>query len=365
MAGLWLRSKNQIVRCMAHCIIQGILIPLLANFLTSSHLKRDKPWFKSYVIYVNALALIQTAVEIYGVLDYLDSRSIKVSPIILVLSPTLNVGLSASVQLFFIFRCWRIYEQRALFVLPLLALWLTALIPGLMTGYYLVETLRRSTIQPASIAMAIWTFSSLLLELCVTVTTVVFLFRSRTGLVEHNGLFKIVWQVTWVSAALPPILMVILSINGYIVNNLTHPITVTAADLMGAYMRYLLAEFNLTSPTRNLGKVYTLSLMITIAGKGLIRARLDGSSLKDRLTTVLTATGDIPMVVVIPTESSAYEMESRGPTTNTLHGTGSDCENGYPYDSIQVDREWFRKCWDMCPPSPPSEMISLVDSTSA
>ncbi|CEL58323.1 hypothetical protein RSOLAG1IB_03069 [Rhizoctonia solani AG-1 IB] len=148
MGATWLRSKGQVIRYAAHCVVQGVLIPLLTNFLTSSHLKKDKPLFKLYVVYVNALALVQTSVEIYNVLDYLDSRSNKSPAAILALAPILNVTLSASVQLFFIFRCWRIYKQRVLYVLPLLGVWLTALIPGLMMGYYLFATLRRNTLHP-------------------------------------------------------------------------------------------------------------------------------------------------------------------------------------------------------------------------
>ncbi|CEL58324.1 hypothetical protein RSOLAG1IB_03070 [Rhizoctonia solani AG-1 IB] len=309
----WLRSKDEIIKCIAHCVLQGILVPFLINFLTSSSVKKDSIWFKIYVVYINTLALIQTAIAMYNVLDYLDSGSPKSPPIILILGPALSVTLSASVQLFFIFRCWRIYKQRILFVSPLLGLWLAAWTPGLMTGYYLAEALRRNTVHLASVAVAIWTSCSLTLELCVTVTTVVFLFRSRTGLLEHNGVFKTVWQVTWVSAALPPIMMIVMSINGYVINDLTHPITTIAADSMG--------------------KVYAISLMITITGRGFIRAQLDGSSIKGRLATDLITAGSISAAAT-DTESNTYELSSRYPTTSTLNGAGSDCEITYPFDSI-------------------------------
>ncbi|CAE6438142.1 unnamed protein product [Rhizoctonia solani] len=242
----WLDQKTLIIGDMVHCIVQGILVPLLINFLTSSHLKSDKLSFRLYVIFINGLVLGQTIINLYDTLDSFGSESPVSRPAILVLNPVLNVTIGASAQLFFIFRCWRIYNQRVVFVLPLLALWLTALIPGLLLGYYLVESVKRSTLQPASIALAVWIFSSLTLELCVTATTVIYLFRTRTDLVEHSGVFKTIWQVTWVSAAPPPILMIAVAINGYIAHNIAHPTTAVAVDMTG--------------------KIYTLSLMITTVG---------------------------------------------------------------------------------------------------
>ncbi|CAE6422972.1 unnamed protein product [Rhizoctonia solani] len=221
-----------------------------------------------------------------------------------------------------------------------------------MLGYYLVETLKRKTFHQASIAMAIWIFSSLTLELCVTVTSACTIpiisrmahlgfgpsrdipipFTNRYCLLEHDGVFKMVWKVTWVrhsfslpdicgdlsgqiSAALPPILMTVVSINGYIINNISHPLTGVTAD----------------------STVYALSLMITITGRGLIRSQLDGSAPKDRFNTVLTVS-DLPAIVVThrSVESSAYEMEPRGPTANTLNEAPSEREIIYCQDSVRI-----------------------------
>ncbi|KAJ1310795.1 hypothetical protein OPQ81_009315 [Rhizoctonia solani] len=309
----WLGHKIPAIADMVHWMIQGVLIPLLISFLTSPRLKNDKKLFTAYIIYINGLTFMQTIVQLYDILDYLDSRAPSSRPAVLILTPVLNVTLGASVQLFFIFRCWRIYKQRVLFVLPLLALWLTGFIPGLFLGYYLVESLKKSTLEPASIALAVWIFSSFVLELCVTITTVVYLFRTRTGLPEHNNVFKTVWQVTWVSAALPPILMVIVIINGYIVNNLGHPVTAVTVDMTG--------------------KAYALSLMLSIVGRGYIRAQLDNSIPKSGVAPVLTVMDNVPPISVTREESSAYELESRGPAMN---GAGSQSEVMYPQDTVSL-----------------------------
>ncbi|KAH7330718.1 hypothetical protein B0J17DRAFT_162524 [Rhizoctonia solani] len=309
----WLDPKIPAIADMIHCILQGILIPLLISFLTSSRVKNDKLLFRIYVIFINGLAFTQTIVHLYDTLDFFDSRTPASRPAVLVLTPVLNVALGASAQLFFIFRCWRIYKQRVLFVLPLLALWLIALVPGLLMGYYFLESVKRSTLRPASVALGVWIFSSFALEVCVTTTTVVYLFRTRTGLAEHNGVFKTIWQVTWVSAAPPPILMIIVWINAYIINNITHPITAVVVDMTG--------------------KAYVLSLMITIVGRGYIRARLDSSIPKSGLATVLTVEDDVPPTAVAREESSAYELEPRGRVTN---GAASDCETAYPQDTLSV-----------------------------
>ncbi|CAE7170800.1 unnamed protein product [Rhizoctonia solani] len=324
----WLNPKTTAIGDMVHCIVQGdalstlsftftqtkkpgILVPLLISFLTSSRHKKDKLLFRLYVIFVNGLAFTQTVVHLYDTLDFFDSRAPASRPAILVLTPVLNVTLGASVQLFFIFRCWRIYKEHVLYILPLLALWIAAFIPGLLLGYYFLESVKHSTLKPASIALAIWIFSSFTLELCITTSTVIYLLRTRTGLAEHSNVFKTIWQVTWVSAAPPPILMTIVVINGYIINTLRHPVTAMTVDMTG--------------------KSYALSLMITLVGRGYIRDQLDNSIPKSGL--VLTVIGDAPVISVTREESSVYELETRGAVTN---GVGSECETAYPQDSLSV-----------------------------
>ncbi|KDN43378.1 hypothetical protein RSAG8_06162, partial [Rhizoctonia solani AG-8 WAC10335] len=52
-------------------IVQGILIPMLATFMTtkSSH----RPWFKIYVFFVNILALVQTIIHIIQAFDIINA----------------------------------------------------------------------------------------------------------------------------------------------------------------------------------------------------------------------------------------------------------------------------------------------------
>ncbi|CUA77754.1 hypothetical protein RSOLAG22IIIB_06761 [Rhizoctonia solani] len=133
------------------------------------------------------------------------------------------------------------------------------------------------------------------------------------GLAEHNSVFRTIWQVTWVSAAPPPILMIVAIINGYIINKIAHPVTAMTVDMTG--------------------KSYALSLMITIAGRGYIRSQLDNSIPKSGLAPVLTVTDGAPAIAATHEESSAYELESRGPATN---GAGSEFEAAYLQESLSV-----------------------------
>ncbi|KAG9078634.1 hypothetical protein FRC06_008269 [Ceratobasidium sp. 370] len=116
-----------------------------------------------------------------------------------------------------------------------------------------------------------WILSSFLLDLCMTTTTMIYLYRSRTGLGEHDSAFGAIWQITWASAAPPLILMiaVIVVARG----------TVEDSGLV-AYWR----------------KFFVLSLMISVVGRGYIRQKLDGLSKRD--TVLPNTTGvDGPMFV--------------------------------------------------------------------
>lgn len=307
---------------LAHCILQGVLIPLLVAFFSSS--RKDKKRLKAYVVYVNVLALTQTVVHIVNGLVVFDEHPLpsSVQAAFSALVPILTAMLGASVQVFFIFRCWRIFSQRLLPIVPFLALWITALVPGIFLGVYFAQSLKFSTLKQAQVALAIWMFSSFGLELCVTITTVVYLLRTRTDLVEHNGVFNTIWQVTWVSAAPPPILMTIVLINGYLVNSLIHWLTQLAVDMTG--------------------KFYVLSLMITIVGREYIRARLDQNVARDSPPPGSLSRGRQDTSAVFAHNSNVYELEPRSGSatldavTSANAVSSTDCESGAPEDTISV-----------------------------
>ncbi|CAE6457875.1 unnamed protein product [Rhizoctonia solani] len=99
--------------------------------------------------------------------------------------------------------------------------------------------------------------SSFTLDLLTTTTTIMFLYRTRTGLSEHDGLFNAVWRVMWVSAAPPLVLMTIVLVNNYFITAGPGSLTMLSTDM--------------------LAKVSTLSLMISLLGQVYIRRKFDRS----------------------------------------------------------------------------------------
>ncbi|CAE6415738.1 unnamed protein product [Rhizoctonia solani] len=89
----------------------------------------------------------------------------------------------------------------------------------------------------------------------MTTTTITFLYRTRTGLSEHESLFNAIWQVMWASAAPPFVFMSITLINGYIVSGGPPPLTILSSAMNA--------------------KVFTLSLMISLLGQSYVRRQLE------------------------------------------------------------------------------------------
>ncbi|CAE6411583.1 unnamed protein product [Rhizoctonia solani] len=107
----------------------------------------------------------------------------------------------------------------------------------------------------ASIALTVWAFSWFVLELGMTVITIVFLYRARTGLPAHNGIFCTVWQVLWTSIIPPFILMTIVIIDGYV--------TPGSPSEVSWFTVAIIAKF------------FALSLMINLIGQGYVREKFE------------------------------------------------------------------------------------------
>jgi len=180
----------------------------------------------------------------------LDPGSVWLNP--LFETPIITAILIGSVQGFFIFRCWRIFQQRLLYTIPLLVLWVTSTLSGTIQGIYMATIGVGYQFQ---ITCTIWVCGSLMLDIIMTTTTVVYLYRSRTGLSEHDGVFSTVWQVMWASAAPPLLSMSVPFVDTYIVR-----------DPANLSTFYLLCSS---------GKLFALSLMITLVGRGYIRKQLE------------------------------------------------------------------------------------------
>ncbi|KAF8599244.1 hypothetical protein BDV93DRAFT_312979 [Ceratobasidium sp. AG-I] len=264
-----------LAKAIVHCTLQGVFIPLLSTFWVSK--RNDSKWFKGYVLYINFLALLQTSVEVLQAFYAMES--------------------AASIQGFFIYRCWRIFKQRLLPIAPFLILCVGGMISGIMVAAYLWE--HGSTYQ-SQITTAVWIFSSFVLDLSMTTTTVVFLYRSHTGLREHENVFNTIWQVTWASATPPLLIMVVPIVDKYIAPTPTHAATFFALGISG--------------------KFFVLSLMLNLVGRGYIREKLE---LAVKQSHSLNVSPEISAPVFIPGDSD-LELETRHSVRNAALVQGPD-----------------------------------------
>ncbi|CAE6517054.1 unnamed protein product [Rhizoctonia solani] len=181
--------------------------------------------------------------------------------------------IGAGVQAFLVDRCWKIFKKRVLPIIPLIALGLVGLSAGVLLVIFKAglsranlayqanpqdEFLRSALIaadRRASIALTVWAFSWFVLELGMTVITIIFLYRARTGLPAHNGIFCTVWQVLWTSVIPPFILMTVIIIDGYV--------TPGSPSEVSRFTVAITAKF------------FALSLMINLIGQGYVREKFE------------------------------------------------------------------------------------------
>ncbi|KAH7325199.1 hypothetical protein B0J17DRAFT_633146 [Rhizoctonia solani] len=197
-------GKEQLSLTLAQCLIQGILVSLLATFLST---RSTRP--PSFTVDLNNP-------------NYGPARYGSVSGIV----------IGTGVQAFFVHRCWKILKKRVLPVLPLISLVLAGLTAGVLIVVYKAQLTTAYLAQQANpqdgalllalqaadrrlrIALTVWAFSWFVLDLGMTVITTVFLYRIRTGLPAHDGIFRTVWRALWTSVTPPLILMAIIIVDG-------------------------------------------------------------------------------------------------------------------------------------------------------
>ncbi|KAG8746953.1 hypothetical protein FRC12_014177 [Ceratobasidium sp. 428] len=260
-----------IAAAMVHCGLQGVCIPLLVAFLNSR--RGPGKWLKGYVMSVNALGLVQTALQMEQAFSVLRRHAPR-APLVLVY-PLLTVILGASVQGFFIFRCWCILRRQWSLILPFVLLHMAAVGSGTAMAIYSMKSLKMNVGHKANAAFSVWIICVFLLDLSMTATTIAYIYRSRTGHDEHEHVLNTIWQVTWASAAPPFLLMVAVIVEGHIGDGLAHPGAIFLSDMTG--------------------KLFILSLMITLVGRGHIRQKLEQvskhvniSNLRGQRTTILS-----------------------------------------------------------------------------
>ncbi|CAE7103697.1 unnamed protein product [Rhizoctonia solani] len=237
-------------------IVQGVLIPMLTTFLTN---KSDHQlWFKIYVVFVNVLTLGQTIIHIIQAFDVINAFGERV--VLAAAAPVLTGLIGASVQAFFAYRCWRIYRQRILAIIPLLFLWLVSFVSAVAIGAFLVQSIGRrpdnATVETYT-STRIWVVSSLLFDLVTTSSTIAYLYRVRKGFNGNKSTLVVVWNVIWASAAPPFVLIIITLVDG--------PIIAGGPSVIGTVAAAMSAKF------------FVLSIMINLVGQEWIRRQFEPS----------------------------------------------------------------------------------------
>ncbi|KAJ1306374.1 hypothetical protein OPQ81_007380 [Rhizoctonia solani] len=249
-----LPNKALMFLAVMQCLTQGVLVTLLATFLTSK--SSHQPWFKVYVIFVNVLCAGQTVLNIIQAFNIVD---LVPQPVALVAAaPVLTGVIGASVQAFFIRRCWKIYDQRILPIIPLLLLWLASLVSSVAIGGYGMQSAERKVLfskQGVMTLLKVWIFTSFIFDLITTLSTIFYLYRVRKGIDGCHSVFGMVWQVMWASAAPPLILMTICIIDGYVIPSTPKIVAPVSAGMTG--------------------KFFALSLMISLVGQKYIREQFE------------------------------------------------------------------------------------------
>ncbi|CUA71227.1 hypothetical protein RSOLAG22IIIB_04531 [Rhizoctonia solani] len=245
---------------LLHCAFQGVLFALFPGVMSRE--REESRRFKIHIVVVNFLALGQTVIASMPVFSSNDSDRNTGVRAPRFLPPLFNAFLATLVQGFYILRCWRILGRRWLYILPYITLWLLATVGNFAISVLNSNGLRSDNeSEKQRIALGLWAFSSLIVDLLMTITTGFYLYKTRTGdqcllLFSNNNLsvFFTAWNVIWAAAVPPMALIVAVIIDGYLIPSSDHEVATFLADLSG--------------------KIYALSLMITLAGRGYVRQKL-------------------------------------------------------------------------------------------
>ncbi|CAE6438956.1 unnamed protein product [Rhizoctonia solani] len=239
---------------LLHCTFQGVLSALFPVVMTR---EKEESWrFKTHIVLVNLLALGQTIIASMPVFSSNSSgrsTSTRAPPF---LPPLFNAFLAILVQGFYIMRCWRILGRRWLHISPYLVLWLLAAGSSLaMSVLNSTQSRSENISEKQKITLGVWAFSSFAVDLLMTITTGYYLYKTRTGSSQHHrSVFFTAWNIIWAAAVPPMALIIIVIIDGYMVPNSDHGAATFLTDLSG--------------------KIYALSLMITLTGRGYVRQKL-------------------------------------------------------------------------------------------
>ncbi|QRW18140.1 cytochrome oxidase assembly factor [Rhizoctonia solani] len=168
-----------------------------------------------------------------------------------VLVPRLTPVLCATTQMFFIRRCWRIFEKRWIPMIPFGALWIAAFVPGVCLGAYAYPLVSIATNELVKVSFEYIQGGGQTPILTLPVQIQLKVHFSK----EYSNVFLIVWAVMWTSAAPPLILMAIAIIDEYMVKGSSNPAFIITVEITG--------------------KFFLLSVMINLCGRNLVQERFN------------------------------------------------------------------------------------------
>ncbi|ELU43340.1 hypothetical protein AG1IA_02630 [Rhizoctonia solani AG-1 IA] len=249
----WSNQKVAIIGGMVHCILQGVLVPLLIDFLASLRLKKGRWPFKLYVAFVNALVLGQTIVQLYDIVDSFDSESRVSRPAVSSVKPPPCIGST-------------------LLYIPLL------------------ENLH------ATCGVRIATFGAMVHCIDSGVVAVCEARPASACLVRYNNVFKTIWQVTWVRPCLKlPLVHSIsrIGIGGFTTNPCDHCSNQRLVPRRESLCSF--ADDHYCRPEIR---------------RGHIRAQLEKSNARSELAPVLTRANDTPTAALAHTEKPEVQRRA-------------------------------------------------------
>ncbi|KAF8739005.1 hypothetical protein RHS02_05587, partial [Rhizoctonia solani] len=240
----------------------------------------DKPrWFKVYVL------------GIY----YFWVPTPRIAPVNV--SMLLTPIIAASVQPYFIHRCWIMLNKRLMPVIILVVLALLALTFGIIGIVTYSGWIKSIPVERWGIPMVICLLTILLLDAIVVVTSRHFLLLEHQRHTDSDGILVI--------SSPPAALLVAAAIN----------------EAVPGKRSALTAIFTTTS-----AKTYELSLMISLVGQGYIRRQIERCHLPASRGTGVAGHDDGNRPVVIFTTMSPEGVHKPRSTSFSDHGNGSNGE---------------------------------------
>ncbi|KAH7105693.1 hypothetical protein BKA62DRAFT_400528 [Auriculariales sp. MPI-PUGE-AT-0066] len=283
---------------LAQVFCQGILFSQASTYCRQRKAVNDSKLHASFVLFCVALNGLQTALLVYKSWRVVAERERWIMDPLRTGELILNGICTTAVQAFFVRRCWKISRSRML-VLLLCATMLMVLGANIYLtivvlsdlAFQFMEKASQNTqyanalVNRVSIAFGIYMGGSAGLDILITVTLLLFLWRSRTGVrkLDYTTILSI-GQMTWETLALPMVAAVLACVLYFT-----------------GHLDYVLLFSGMT------GKLYCHGLLRTLNARLALGRRIVQEEL--HMQPWLLTTPPQMGVAKMPSTSAAYDME--------------------------------------------------------